>query len=58
MVGGWGEAYGSDMASVGIGEKGSMNVKLQVASPGGHSSVPPPHTVGNIAFFLLPIPLT
>ncbi|EIM87284.1 carboxypeptidase S [Stereum hirsutum FP-91666 SS1] len=52
--GGWGESYGSDMASVGIGEKGSISVKLQVASPGGHSSVPPPHTsIGILAALLV-----
>ncbi|KAF7320589.1 Gly-Xaa carboxypeptidase [Mycena chlorophos] len=27
-----------------VGEKGSVNVQLSVNVPGGHSSVPPPHT--------------
>lgn len=27
-----------------MGEKGSINVQIEVASPGGHSSVPPQHT--------------
>ncbi len=28
-----------------VAEKGSYNLRLEVATPGGHSSVPPPHTV-------------
>ncbi|KAI0085827.1 carboxypeptidase S [Irpex rosettiformis] len=27
-----------------VAEKGSFNLRLEVATPGGHSSVPPPHT--------------
>ncbi|KAI0825612.1 hypothetical protein BC629DRAFT_1578335 [Irpex lacteus] len=27
-----------------VAEKGSYNLRLEVATPGGHSSVPPPHT--------------
>ena len=31
-------------ARVGIAEKGCLTVKLSLSTPGGHSSVPPPHT--------------
>lgn len=48
FIGGFGEQYGSVMATIGIGEKGNTNTRIQVASPGGHSSVPPPHTVRHI----------
>jgi len=37
--------FGSVFATLGIAEKGYYDVKVEVASPGGHSSVPPPHTV-------------
>lgn len=37
--------YGSVFAVLGIAEKGYYDVKVEVAAPGGHSSVPPPHTV-------------
>ena len=37
--------YGSVFATPGIAEKGSSEVKIEVATAGGHSSVPPPHTV-------------
>ena len=33
-----------EVAIVGIAEKGLVSVRLSVAAPGGHSSVPPPHT--------------
>ena len=39
------EMYGSIIASPGIAEKGSSNVRVQVTAPGGHSSIPPAHTV-------------
>ena len=32
------------VALVGVAEKGYLNVELEVASTGGHSSMPPPHT--------------
>ncbi|HVB38699.1 MAG TPA: M20/M25/M40 family metallo-hydrolase, partial [Vicinamibacterales bacterium] len=34
----------SDVALVGIAEKGIVSVRLSVSAPGGHSSVPPPRT--------------
>lgn len=38
------DAYGARVAALGMAEKGSMTVKLTVNTPGGHSSMPPPHT--------------
>ncbi len=32
------------IATIGIGEKGYLDVKLESTSPGGHSSMPMPHT--------------
>ncbi|MDP6538781.1 MAG: M20 family peptidase [Planctomycetota bacterium] len=38
------------VAAVGVGEKGSATVRLSAEGPGGHSSLPPPHTaVGRVA---------
>lgn len=47
---GWsyGEQFGRITATVGTAEKGSMDVWVEVKSPGGHSSLPPPHTVGRL----------
>ena len=42
---GFGEWYGSVIATPGIAEKGYLDALLKVTAPGGHSSVPPPHTV-------------
>lgn len=33
------------LAGPAVAEKGSFNLRMEVATPGGHSSVPPPHTV-------------
>lgn len=33
------------MATPGVAEKGNLNVLLEISTPGGHSSVPPAHTV-------------
>ncbi|KAK7059850.1 carboxypeptidase S [Favolaschia claudopus] len=41
---GFSEMYGATFASPGVAEKGSLNVDLEVQTPGGHSSVPPAHT--------------
>ncbi|KAJ9120378.1 hypothetical protein QFC24_005335 [Naganishia onofrii] len=38
------ERYGQTIAEPSTGEKGYLDVELSVATPGGHSSVPPPHT--------------
>ncbi|KAJ7512719.1 putative Gly-X carboxypeptidase [Mycena galericulata] len=36
--------FGTTFITPGLGEKGSINVEVTVAVPGGHSSVPPAHT--------------
>ncbi|KAF5351538.1 hypothetical protein D9758_007214 [Tetrapyrgos nigripes] len=41
---GFSDIYGTSFALPGIAEKGGIDVRIDVASPGGHSSVPPPHT--------------
>ncbi|KAG0709347.1 hypothetical protein DFH29DRAFT_1027583 [Suillus ampliporus] len=51
---GYGEVYGRVIAGPAIGEKGSLNVRIKVTSPGGHSSLPPPHTsIGMLAELLV-----
>ncbi|KAM6496948.1 carboxypeptidase S [Amanita muscaria] len=50
---GFAEQYGSVFATVGIAEKGTLNAKIEVTTPGGHSSVPPPHTSIGILSSLL-----
>ncbi|KAF8074977.1 carboxypeptidase S [Lyophyllum atratum] len=42
--GGFVEEYGSVVATPGIAEKGYMDVRVEITTPGGHSSVPPRHT--------------
>ncbi|KAF5350772.1 hypothetical protein D9758_010392 [Tetrapyrgos nigripes] len=42
--GGFAEQFGRQFATPGIAEKGSLTVQLNIATPGGHSSVPPDHT--------------
>ncbi|KAK7457811.1 hypothetical protein VKT23_010153 [Stygiomarasmius scandens] len=42
--GGFTEQFGTQFATPGIAEKGSLTVQLNIATPGGHSSVPPDHT--------------
>lgn len=37
--------HGKVFATPGIAEKGYIDVRVEVESPGGHSSVPPTHTV-------------
>jgi hypothetical protein len=45
------EGYGKNavdeliFAVPGVSEKGYLDVKIEVATPGGHSSIPPAHTV-------------
>ncbi|KAG1881228.1 hypothetical protein F4604DRAFT_1678821 [Suillus subluteus] len=51
---GYSEVYGRVIAVPGIAEKGSLNVRIKVTSPGGHSSLPPPHTsIGMLAELLV-----
>ena len=45
-VGGFGQEFGGVIATPAIAEKGYIDVRVEVTSPGGHSSVPPEHTVG------------
>ncbi|KAG9312990.1 hypothetical protein JVU11DRAFT_6428 [Chiua virens] len=53
---GYGEQYGQIIATPGIAEKGSVDVMIEVATQGGHSSLPPPHTsIGLLAEFLVAI---
>ncbi len=37
--------YGVAVATVGTAEKGYLDARVEVTAPGGHSSVPPAHTV-------------
>ncbi|KAB5587639.1 Gly-Xaa carboxypeptidase [Ceratobasidium theobromae] len=47
------------VAQVGVAEKGSVNVLVEVVTPGGHSSVPPEHTsIGILASLLVEIEAT
>ena len=39
------EGLGSPFAYIGTAEKGYLDVHASVSAPGGHSSVPPLHTV-------------
>ncbi|KAF8631930.1 hypothetical protein AX15_002183 [Amanita polypyramis BW_CC] len=50
---GFAQKYGSVFATPGIAEKGYYDVKIEVATRGGHSSVPPPHTSIGILSSLL-----
>ena len=45
VLAGFTDNFGSVFATPGIAEKGNVNVLVEVTAPGGHSSVPPPHTV-------------
>ncbi|KAF9072250.1 carboxypeptidase S [Rhodocollybia butyracea] len=51
--GGFSERYGTVFATPGVAEKGSLDLRVDVASPGGHSSVPPSHTTIGILSRLL-----
>ncbi|KAG6330630.1 hypothetical protein ID866_8460 [Astraeus odoratus] len=53
---GYGEQFGRMFATPGIAEKGTMDVLVKVKTPGGHSSIPPPHTsIGILAQLLVKI---
>ncbi|EGN91720.1 hypothetical protein SERLA73DRAFT_173383 [Serpula lacrymans var. lacrymans S7.3] len=53
---GYGTQYGQVFALPGVTEKGFLNIQIDLASPGGHSSVPPPHTsIGMLAKLLVEI---
>ncbi|EIM86689.1 carboxypeptidase S [Stereum hirsutum FP-91666 SS1] len=54
--GGFARDQGTVFATPGIAEKGYLDTRIHVASPGGHSSVPPPHTsIGMLAQMLVDI---
>ena len=42
---GYGPSQDGLFALPAVAEKGYLDVKIEVSSAGGHSSVPPPHTV-------------
>ncbi|KAG6821197.1 hypothetical protein H0H93_004017 [Arthromyces matolae] len=50
---GYAEIGGTIFATPGIAEKGYVDVRVEVTSPGGHSSVPPKHTSIGILSSLL-----
>ena len=43
--GSFGETFGTVFANLAIAEKGYTDTRVTVATPGGHSSLPPEHTV-------------
>ncbi|KAI0352309.1 carboxypeptidase S [Trametes cingulata] len=47
------EEFGGVIATPAIAEKGFLDVRIEVTSPGGHSSVPPAHTTIGILSQLL-----
>lgn len=46
------ENFGTIFATPGIAEKGYLDVRVDVTSAGGHSSIPPKHTVRIFSFLL------
>ncbi|KAF4583535.1 hypothetical protein EYR38_002287 [Pleurotus pulmonarius] len=51
---GFGEKFGTTFAIPAIAEKGYLDVKIEVTTPGGHSSLPPAHTsIGILAALLV-----
>lgn len=52
---GFGKIFGSTFAMPGIAEKGYIDVHVEVATAGGHSSIPPDHTVCS---FYSSVPIT
>jgi hypothetical protein len=55
LVGSYGDIEGSTIAIPGIAEKGYVDTIVKVSTPGGHSSVPPPHTVSDHLSSINPI---
>ncbi|KAI0352310.1 carboxypeptidase S [Trametes cingulata] len=51
--GGFAQEFGGVIATPAIAEKGYLDVRVEVTSPGGHSSVPPTHTTIGILSQLL-----
>lgn len=50
---GFATLWGNKFAVLGVGEKGHLNVRVTLEAPGGHSSVPPPHTAIGVAAALI-----
>ncbi|KDQ31776.1 hypothetical protein PLEOSDRAFT_48855 [Pleurotus ostreatus PC15] len=51
---GFGEKFGTIFAIPAVAEKGYLDVKIEVTTPGGHSSLPPEHTsIGILAGLLV-----
>ncbi|KIM82989.1 hypothetical protein PILCRDRAFT_447597 [Piloderma croceum F 1598] len=45
---------GTPFATLGVAEKGYTDVRVEITSPGGHSSLPPPHTsIGMLSAILV-----
>lgn len=44
-IDGFSDVFGGIIAAPAVGEKGRVDVRVEVNAPGGHSSVPPAHTV-------------
>ncbi|KAM5533864.1 hypothetical protein V8D89_012527 [Ganoderma adspersum] len=51
--GGFANEYGGVVATPAVAEKGYLDVRVEVTSPGGHSSIPPEHTTIGILSQLL-----
>ncbi|KAL5537035.1 hypothetical protein ACEPAF_858 [Sanghuangporus sanghuang] len=51
--GGYSEQYGGVFAVPAVGEKGYFDTRVEVLTPGGHSSIPPAHTSIGILSSLL-----
>ncbi|EJD07407.1 carboxypeptidase S [Fomitiporia mediterranea MF3/22] len=51
--GGYSEQFGGIFAVPAIGEKGYIDTRVEVSTPGGHSSIPPSHTSIGILSSLL-----
>ena len=58
VAGGYSEQFGSVVAIPGITEKGYLDTRVTVTTPGGHSSIPPDHTVHHFLSGYHPEPLT
>jgi Gly-Xaa carboxypeptidase len=52
-VGVYRDIGGTIIAIPGIAEKGLVNTRVTVSTSGGHSSVPPKHTVSGTFFWLI-----
>ncbi|KAI6041919.1 hypothetical protein EDC04DRAFT_1140559 [Pisolithus marmoratus] len=51
---GYAKQYGRNIATPSIAEKGYLDIHIEVTTPGGHSSLPPPHTsIGILAQMLV-----